>query len=215
VQRAREVGDDVLLAHSLRQYAATMCSPEAMQLYAEAIACYERAGDASAYYSIHVTAGSDALHYGDVPAARAHLETAIRAAEVNGIPPSYAQVNLGNVLRAEHDLDGARRAYEEGLRICRRLGYKIPMAGAILGLACLAADTGDWHRAAILHGAAQALHDQQGSGWEGTETRMRAESLEQIAAAIGDEQLSQAYDQGAALSTGYTINLALGKSSPP
>jgi tetratricopeptide (TPR) repeat protein len=214
VQRAREVGDDVLLAQSLTNYAGTINGP-AMEIFAEAIACCERAGDASDYYILHDSAGCHALWCGDVPAARAHLETAIRAAEVNGLPPTYAQVNLGLVLRAEHDLDGARRAYEEGLRLCRRLGYKIPMAAAILGLACVAADRGDWHRAATLHGAAQALLDQTGNQWERTECVQRKESLDQIAAAIGDEQLKQAHTQGAALSIAHAIDLALGKSSPP
>jgi predicted ATPase/DNA-binding XRE family transcriptional regulator len=214
VQRAREVGDDLLLASSLMCYAATIEGPEAMHLYAEAIACCERSGDASDYYALHVNAGCHALLCGDVPAARACLETAIRAAEENGLPPSYAQVNLGLALRAEHDLDGARRAYEEGLRLCRRLGYKIPMAAAILGLACVAADMGEWHRAATLHGSAQALRDQTGNQWEALECGLRAESLDQIAGAIGDEQLRQAYDAGTALSIAHAIEIPLGKSSP-
>ena len=182
-----------------------------MSLYAEGIACCERTGDAGDYYILQNNAGYHALLCGDIPAARAHTEAAIRAAEVNGLPPSYAQVQLGLVLRAEHDLDGARRAYEDGLRLCRRTGYKIPMAEAISGLACLAADMGEWHRAATLHGAAQTLLDQTGNEWGPTEWGQRAESLEQIAAAIGDEQVRQAYDAGTALSMGDAIDLALGR----
>ena len=45
VQRARELGDDVLLATSIVQYAATIIkAPQAMSLYAEALACCERSG---------------------------------------------------------------------------------------------------------------------------------------------------------------------------
>ena len=44
------------------------------------------------------------------------------------------------VLRAEGDLDGARSAFEAALRISRRNGLNIGMAGAIAGLACLAGD---------------------------------------------------------------------------
>jgi len=87
VQRARELGDDVLLAQSIVQYAGTIRNPEVMQLYAEGIACCERAGDAIDYYVLHNNAGCEALQYGDVPAARAHLETAIRAAERAAAPP--------------------------------------------------------------------------------------------------------------------------------
>jgi hypothetical protein len=89
------------------------------------------------------------------------------------------------------------------------------MALALHGLACLAADMGGWHRAAILHGAAQALLDQTGNRWDTFEGNQRAESLDQIAAGIGDEQLRRAYDAGEALSIADAIDLALGRSSPP
>jgi hypothetical protein len=39
----------------------------------------------------------------------------------------------------------------------RRNGDRSGIALAGLGLACLAADAGDWHRAAMLHGVAQAF----------------------------------------------------------
>jgi class 3 adenylate cyclase len=39
------------------------------------------------------------------------------------------------------------------------------LASAILGLACLAGDTGDWHRAAMLYGVAQAFQDRTGNRW--------------------------------------------------
>jgi hypothetical protein len=83
------------------------------------------------------------------------------------------------------------------------------MAYAILGLACLAADISDWYRAAMLHGTAQALLDLTGLPWERLEARYRQESLSQIAAAVGDEQLRRACAQGIALSFDQAIDLAL------
>jgi tetratricopeptide (TPR) repeat protein len=216
VQRARELGDDVLLATSIVRYAAAIFfTPQAMSLYAEALACCERSGNAGDYYNVQANLGSRALLFGDIPAARAHMEAAVRTAQLLGYPTPYAPGNLGLALRADNDLDGARRAFEEGLRLGRRSGSKGPVALALHGLACLAADMGDWHRAATLHGAAQALLDQTGNQWDTFECGQRAESLEQIAAAIGDEQCRQAYDAGAALSIGHAIDLALGKSSLP
>jgi tetratricopeptide (TPR) repeat protein len=215
VQRARETGDDVLLATSILQYAAAMFfTPQALSLYAEAVACCERSGNVSDYYNVQANLGSRALLFGDIPAARAHMEAAVRTAQLIGFPTPYAPANLGLALRAGHDLDGARCAFEEGLRLSRRTGSKGPMALALHGLACLAADTGEWHRAATLHGAAQALLDQTGNQWDTFECGQRDESLDRIAAAIGDEQLRLAYDQGTALSIGHAIDLALGKSSP-
>jgi predicted ATPase/transcriptional regulator with XRE-family HTH domain len=215
VQRARDVGDDVLLAGSIVQYAATMSTtPLAMSLFTEAIACCERSGNVSEYYHLQANLGARALLLGDTPAARAHMEAAVRAAQAIGYSSAYAPVNLGLALRADHDLDAARRAFEEGLRLGRRTGSKGAMATALHGLACLAADMGDWPRAATLHGAAQALLDQTGNQWDTFEGGQAAESLEHTAAAIGEEQLRQAYEQGTGFSISQAIDLALGKPGP-
>ena len=70
VERARRLGDDVLLALSLLGYLLTTTRPG--PLYAEAIACTERSGD---HHQLHLppNAGEAALEAGDLPAARAHL----------------------------------------------------------------------------------------------------------------------------------------------
>jgi hypothetical protein len=52
--------------------------------------------------------------------------------------------------------------FEAALRDSRQNGGNRAVASAILGLACLATDAADWHRAAALHGSAQAIHDQAG-----------------------------------------------------
>jgi hypothetical protein len=118
------------------------------------------------------------------------------------------------VLRAEHDLDGARSTLQEALRIGRRVGAKVIVAYAILGLACLADDLGDWRRATVLHGAAQALLDQNGLLWQPLEARYRQESLDQADAALGNEQLHRAYARGTALSFDQAIDLAHEGVSP-
>ena len=61
------------------------------------------------------------------------------------------------MLRAENDPGASRAMFETALRIARRTGQRYVLAYAGLGLACLAADLGDWHRAAVLHGVAQAF----------------------------------------------------------
>ena len=215
VQRAREFGDDFLLVHALTSYIATVDAAVAPPLFEEAIACSERAGNLLDYYYLHNNAGCNELELGDIPSARAHLEAAIRAAQGMGYRPIHATNNLGEALLADHDIDSARRAFEHAIRISRHVGAKLNIGTAILGLACLAADMGEWHRAATLHGAAKALHDQTGHRWEVFPSRQRAESLDQIGAALGDEQLERDYAQGTALSFDDAINLALDKSSPP
>ena len=212
--QARQLGDDVLLGECLVAHASLADPAASGPLFAEAIACTERSGDIGTRPTLHNNAGWAALEMGDIPAARAHLEAALRDAEAIGAPLPIATENLGWVLRAEHDLDGARPRFEEALRTSRRIGDKIAMASAIFGLACLATDLGDWHRAAVLHGAAQALQDQTGIPWERLEDRYRRESLGRARAALGDEQAQRACARGLALSLDQAIDLALGGDPP-
>ena len=95
------------------------------------------------------------------------------------------------MLRAEGDLDGTRSAFEAALRIDRRNGNSKGMAGTCLGLACLADDAGDWDRADVLHGAAQALQDRTGIPWDEIDARLRRDSLAQARARLGDEQVER------------------------
>ena len=88
------------------------------------------------------------------------------------------------------------------------------MAEAILGLACLDGDLDDWPRAAVLHGAAQALLDQTGVPWDSADVRDRQESLDQAGAALGEEQFQRAYARGTTLSFDQAIELAL-EGTPP
>jgi predicted ATPase/class 3 adenylate cyclase len=215
VERARPLGDDVLLAGSLLLYLQAI-GPVAQsgQLFSEAIACTERSGDHLTNSWLHNDAGYVALAVGDIPAARAHLDAAAHAGQQIGFENTTVPQNLGLVLRAEGDPGGARSAFSAALRISRRNGDNSGMANAILGLACLASDAGDWDRAAVLHGAAQAFLDRTGPPWQEVEARDRRDSLGQVCAHMGDEQLERAYGQGMTLSLDQALDLALRRSDP-
>jgi hypothetical protein len=88
------------------------------------------------------------------------------------------------------------------------------MAGAFLWLAFLHGDQGDWYRAAMLHGAAQALLNKTGVPWERFDARLRQESLDQARQALGGDQLQRACARGMALTFDQAINLALGGVLP-
>ena len=107
----------------------------------------------------------------------------------------HLSVNMGWVLRQDSDPDGARSSFEAALRMSRRNGDRSGIAYASLGLACLAADAGDWHRAAVLHGVAQAFLDRTGQPWEELEARYRQDSLDQVRARLGQEQFERAYSR--------------------
>jgi predicted ATPase len=217
VERARRLGDDVLLAWSLIGYLLALDAIDparSLPLYTEAISCTERSGDHLTNSILHINASVVALGAGDISAARAHVEAAAQAAQQIGWETAWVPVNLGDVLRAEGDLDGGRCTLEAALRIARRNGDTLNMAYAILGLACLAGDAGDWDRAAALHGAAQAFLDRTGNPWQELSARDRRDSLDQARARLGDEQLERAYAQGRALSLDKALDLALPKPGP-
>ena len=218
VERARRLGDDVLLAWSLLGYLmiiGTIDPARSLPLYAEAIACTERSGDHLINSILHSNAGGAATERRGHPRRPGSpgSRRASRAADrIRG--RHRARRTWAGVLRAEGDLDGARSAFEAALRIGRRNGDNWSMAGAILDLACLAGDAGDWDRAAALHGVAQALQDRTGHPWQERDARDRRDSLDQARAHLGDEQLERAYAQGMALSLEKALDLALPKAGP-
>jgi hypothetical protein len=123
-------------------------------------------------------------------------------------------VNLGWVLRQDNDPDGARTLFETALRISRRNGDRAGIAGTSLGLACLAADAGDWHRAAELHGIAQAFVERVGEPWPEPEAGYRRDSLHKVRTSLGEEQLERAYAKGRTLSLDQALDLVLPKARP-
>jgi predicted ATPase/class 3 adenylate cyclase/DNA-binding CsgD family transcriptional regulator len=213
VERARRLGDDVLLAESLAHYVLTVDPARSPQLVGEAIACTERSGDHLYNCLLHNNAGLHALMVGDIPAARAHLEAVAQAAQQIGWESAELPGNVGLMLRAEGDLDGARSMFEASLRFSRRSGDRRGMAYGFLYLTCVTGDLGDWDRAAVLHGSVQAFQDRAGIPWEEFDARYRQDSLEQARAHLGDEQLERAYAQGMALSLEKTLDLALSREA--
>jgi tetratricopeptide (TPR) repeat protein len=218
VERARRFGDDVLLGQCLMCYLLfnELIEPDLRgPLLAEAITCTERSGDQLMNSFVHINAAVHALVAGDIPAARTHLEQAAQAKREIGPESNHELVNLGWVRREERDLDRARSVFEASLRLSRRNGEQSGSACGSLGLACLAADRGDWHRAATLHAVAQAFLDPTGEVWQDLEARYRQDSLAQVRAGLGDEQFNRAYAKGMTLSHDEAFRLALGQPAQP
>jgi tetratricopeptide (TPR) repeat protein len=213
VERASVLGDEVLLANSLLRY--LLCSSSidpdrTEELVTEAIASAERSGDQFCIAHIQNNAGSYALDGGNIPVARSHLEEAVRVSDAIGYVNHYQPiVNLGRVLYGEGDREGARSRFQDALRIGRRAGDRSGIASSNLWLACLAVDSGDWHRASLLHGVAQAFMDQTGEVWE-PEAHRREISITEVRAHLGDSEFERAYAEGMRLSAEEGFDLALG-----
>jgi predicted ATPase len=218
VNRARQLGDDVLLGQSLVSYLlcdALIDPAHARPLYSEAIACTQRSGDHFVATFVNNNAGVEALRAGDIQAARAHLHMAAQASRALGDENPHLSINNGWVLRHDNDPEGARASFQAALRTSRRRGNPAGVAHASLGLACLATDAGEWQRAVMLHGVAQAFLDRTGLPWEDLEARYQGDSLNQTRAHLGPELFAQVHAQGVALSSDEALNLATGKFLPP
>ena len=186
----------------------------ARPLFTEAIACTQRSGDHLCANFLNNHAGVHALRAGDIPAARAYLQQAAQAMQAIGGEILDLPINMGWVLRQDNDPGGARSSFAAALRISRRNGDRTGAAYASLGLACLAADAGDWHQAAVLHGVAQVSLDPTGQPWEELEARYRQDSLDQVRAHLGREQFERAYAGGMALNSNQALEMAYGKPLP-
>ncbi len=217
VERARQSGDDVLLGESLTNYPLLEDLaelPDTTPLFDEAIAATTRSGDHLYAGYVNSQAALHALRAGDIPAARNYLEEAARAMQEIGHRGRQLLINLGWVLRRTNDPEGARSSFESALRASRHNGERPATAYASLGLACLAADAGDWRRAAVLHGIAQAFLDPTKQPWEELEAGYREDSLANVRANLGQEQFDRAYAEGTAISFDAAIDVAFGKAKP-
>jgi tetratricopeptide (TPR) repeat protein len=214
VERARRLDDDFLLGESLGMHllCCKVVDPDCTgELFTEAISCVQRSGDYFLASVLENNAGVEALDVGDVPAARAHLERADEARRSIGGLFHHGQVNMGWVLREEGDDTKAGSMFEQALRTARRNGDLGGMAYANLGLACLAGDEGDRHRAAVLHGVAQAFLDQTGEPWVQPEERYREDSLEQVQLGLDAGEFQRAYAAGQGLSTKEAVELTFAR----
>jgi tetratricopeptide (TPR) repeat protein len=202
VELARRLGDDQLLGESLAMLILPRsCSDPvgAWQLYAEAIACVERSGDRFLEALLRNNAGVHELAAGNLAAARSHLEAAHRAWEEVGSNVHHAALNLGWVFREEGDAARAAAMFEQARRVSRRSGDRHGIAYARLGLACLAADSGDGYQAGVLHGSAAALLASLGEPFVQPEEGYRLASLAALADQLGVGELERALAEGAAL----------------
>ncbi len=212
VERARPLGDDVVLAESLTAlllYRDVLGPSETDELFLEALACVERSGDRFQTVMLRNNAAVHALDTGDVQVARMHLEQASQVSEAIGVTTFNVQGNLGMVLREEGDLDGATAMVQDGLRISRRRGDRYGLAYSMLCMAFIATDLGDWQRAAELHGVAQAFLDQIGQPWLFVYKRFRQRSIDTISVCLGKEELERCYAKGRGLGFDAAIELAL------
>jgi predicted ATPase len=216
LERARRLDDDVLLGEALSTF-LMLYRPDddadTEALFREAISCVQRSGDHYQAILLRNNASVHALGAGNLHAARDHLEAASQAGDAAGVTIYNVKINFGMVLRAEGDTDGAAATIAEALRISRRSADRYGLAYAVLVLACVAGDVGDWRRSAELHGVAQAFLDQIRQPWLPVYVRFLESSVDQARVALGHDEFQRCYARGRQLSFEDAIRLARGAST--
>jgi predicted ATPase len=211
VERARLLGDDVLLGEALsilHLASQGVAVSDSEVIFSEAIACLDRSGDLFMRAVLLNNAGGQALRMGNIHAARERLEEASELMGRIGLALYHVKINLAFLVREEDAGAAALPLLQDALRMNRRTGDYFGLAYATLGLACLAGDAADWERAARLHGAAQTLLERIGQPWLLGYDRFRQTSIDTISARLGQKEFRRSYTKGCELDFDEAMALA-------
>jgi predicted ATPase/DNA-binding SARP family transcriptional activator len=156
---AREAGDDKLVALALLHRAGAVPPDGDTGELEEAAAALGKLGSTRALLSLYNNAAYDAIKVGSPERARPFLAQAAPLAQELGDPVFLALTygNTGLEALFTNDLDRARDAFYEQLRLCREHVVKHMAAEGLGGLAAIASRRGDLERAGKLLGAATAI----------------------------------------------------------
>jgi predicted ATPase/DNA-binding SARP family transcriptional activator len=156
---ARLANDNVLLGAALTWLASYVPSDDGAALFEEGSRLLVRAGADRHLAHAHNNRAFAALIEGRAHDALALLESVLPAVERLGSPTStmfmLGNIGLANLLLG--NLDPARDAFERQLKLCRGQSFRYGADEGVFGLAALAANEGQAHRAAKLLGAARTL----------------------------------------------------------
>jgi len=133
---------------------------------------------------------------GEVSVPRARLAEAVRLAREIGAQRGLISCTLGFASYLDNADTDARTMFEQSLAISQRNGNQLLVAYAQLGLALIASRAGDAQTAAMLHGAADAIHDKLGTRFDSLEARLRDADLTKLRATLGDTAFHAAYNAG-------------------
>jgi predicted ATPase/class 3 adenylate cyclase len=220
---ARQAGDPALIARVLikrADLAQELGRPGFSEDTAEALVHLRELGDEGGMVHLLNNLGYAALEGGDTGAARRYFDEALALAERlrHAGHLLVLWLNIGAAAIVQGDFDDAQRLYTDALRVAGQTDDAGSILYGLLGLAlCAVARGGDDRRAAMLHGAAQALLERLGQGFEAVEARLRDDNLVDLRQRMGAGAFEQAYGAGQQLSTGDAVDLAwsAGSGLPP
>jgi len=138
------------------------------------------------------------MEEGKISVARARLTEGVRVAHDIGDRRGLSLISctLGFASYLDNADADARAMFEQSLATAERNGDPLMVAYADLGLALIASRAGDAQGAALLHGAADAIHERLGTRFDSLESRLRDADLIRLRAALGDSAFQAAYTAG-------------------
>ncbi len=169
-----------------------------------AISCATRIGDVWIASLATIWLGTVLMIDGDPSAARGMFTTALTTARARG-DRLVTYVALFNVAQASMTLnepDAAARALEESIELSAQTGDRANLAYAFDLLAVVRAGWEDWHGAAVLMAAAQAMRRDAGGpvyGFYLPDDDLRRRTEQQARGALSAAEFEAAYARGAAM----------------
>ena len=197
---ATALGDPHLMALLLmtRGSSPYLSRAERARTVGESLKLAREAGNTALYLGTLNNLAYLELEEGTVSAARERLAEGVRLARDIGARRALSLLSC--TLGFASYLDGADAEagamFDQSLAIASRSGEQLMVAYAQLGLALVASRAGDTRTAAMLHGAADAIHERLGARFDSLESRLRETDLSRVRAALGDAAFQRDYDAG-------------------
>lgn len=188
---------------------------EARRLCREAIAVTEGTTDRAGRSSAMHVLGAAAQMAGDFLEARDIMGQRIALAREMGnlATVSVECGNLSMVERQLGNLDRAEALAREALDIDYRRGDAQSMPWKVNGLAAVARDRGEFDRAAILVGIADATLEAAGGAWPPDERVHYERTVAALSEAMGSAEFARARAAGHSMTTSQAVDFALGTRS--
>ena len=222
LELARQLVDAPLISQALGGFARVALRtdvPEGRRLAHEALDVSEAAEDEAGRSNALHLLGVGAQIAGDLFEARRWMTerlALVRSLGNDFLVASEAS-NLSMVERQLGNLDAAAELDREALVVGGRIGDEFTKPFAVVGLAAIATERGEYERAATLLGAVETMMEAQSMEWPPDERPHYERMLADLPQAMGVAEFERSRSTGQSLSAADAVSMALsdGPVTPP
>lgn len=184
--------------------------PAARSLYEESLSARRDLGDAQGTVSALCNLGYLALVEGDHDEARRSLEESLALARETGDRywTMLSLLRLARVFRAQRQPDQASALDREAMALVSGLGAKRAIAEWLEGMASTAVDSGAFHRAVRLLGAADSLRQGIGAPLPPRDVAAHRDQLARARQEVSDAAFHDAWEAGQAMALEAALEYA-------